>query len=694
MNPDVIRVLLVEDSESDADLMRCALQEAGAGRFELTWVERLEEGLARLRREPYDALLLDLHLPDSSGPETFRRALSAAPGIALVVLTGSHDEALGITAIREGIERYLVKGEATGRQIARAIRFAIESKRTEEKIRRQNAVLAGMNRILTEALTTDSEEGLGRVCLRAALETTRSQFGFVGEINGDGLLDCIAISETGWKACGIEGQPRQLEPFEIRGIYGRVLTDGKAFFTNDPRRRPESVGLPEGHLPLNNFLGAPLVHGGKTIGMIAAANSAGGYGPEDVEALEALALGVVQVLMRKRAERAVRAGEERLRQAQKMESIGLLAAGVAHDFNNLLASIMGNASLLREEVTGKGLENVDAVIDASEKAADLTRQLLAYAGKGRFVIESHDLSHMVRDMTDLLRASIPRKVNVKLALAPDLPCVEADRGQLQQVIMNLALNGAEAIGADRTGVLSISAGMSHVSEADSISDEITGRSLPHGDYVWLEVADTGSGMDAETRKKIFEPFFTTKFLGRGLGLAAVAGIVQAHRGAIQLRTAPGEGAAFRVYLPAGGAVQVPRRQNGQPDLKGNATVLVVDDEAMVRTFTRAALERFGYRVITANDGREAVRIFEAKADAIGLVLLDLAMPELGGDEAIDAFKSIRPDLRVIVMSGYGESEVLKTFAGKGVSGFLQKPFTAARLAEEVRLVLKGVAKSH
>ena len=543
MNTAAIDILLVEDSASDADVLQQTLCHTEAGRFEFTWVERLDEALARLRQQSFDVLLLDLSLPDSSGPETFRRARKAAPGLPIVVLSGVADENVALAAVHEGVQDYLVKGQTDGRQIARAIRYAIERKQAEERIRQQNAVLEGINRILREALSCDSEAELGRVCLGVAEKVTQSRFGFLGEIGPTGRLDDIAISDPGWEACRMQdpGQRETLTGFEIHGIYGRVLQDGQGIFTNDPGNHPDSLGVPEGHPPLTAFLGVPLKHDGKTIGMIAVANREGGYRPQDLEDLEALALGVVQVFMRKRAERAVRASEERLRQAQKMESIGLLAGGVAHDFNNLLTSIMGNASLLQDEVFEESRDKLDALISATEKAADLTRQLLAYAGKGRFVVETLSLSRIVREMTNLLRASIPKKVTVQLALKPDLPGILADRGQLQQIVMNLVINAAEAIGTEQTGTVTVATRAQEVSEADRILDEVTARPLAPGSYVRFEVADTGCGMDHETRKKIFDPFFTTKFMGRGLGLAALAGIVQQHHGAIRARDSAGPG---------------------------------------------------------------------------------------------------------------------------------------------------------
>ena len=376
--------------------------------------------------------------------------------------------------------------------------------------------------------------------------------------------------------------------------------------------------------------------------------------------------------------------EERLRQAQKMESIGLLAGGIAHDFNNLLAGILGFASLLRDEVPPESAQKVDLIVGGAEKAADLTRQLLAYAGKGRFIVEPVDVTSVVREMTDLMKASISKTITVSLALDPDVPPVEADRGQIQQVVMNLLLNAAEAVGENQTGTIFVRAGVSEITASNAPTDTVSGEKLAPGSYVSIEVGDTGCGMDEETRAKIFDPFYTTKFMGRGLGLAAVAGVVKAHRGGIEVESAVDAGTTFRLFLPA--AHKSGHRVSA--GVRGSGTVLVVDDEKTVRDFARAALERFGYRVLTAANGREAVALFERDPGAVDAVLLDLRMPVLGGEDAIDIMRAARPDVKVILMSGYGEVEAARLFNGKGVVAFLQKPFTASLLAEQVKAVLR------
>ncbi|MGA3040553.1 MAG: PAS domain S-box protein [Bryobacteraceae bacterium] len=377
--------------------------------------------------------------------------------------------------------------------------------------------------------------------------------------------------------------------------------------------------------------------------------------------------------------------EEQLRETQKLESIGVLAGGVAHDFNNLLTGMLGNASLaldaLRPEHAGRPY--VEEVIKAAESAAHLTRQLLAYSGKGRFVIQPVDLSELTREMTKLVRTSIPRTVELRLDLAAGLPAVEGDRGQLQQLIMNLVINGGESIGEDQPGSLAVA------TRAKSISAE-SSRGIQPGLYVELEVRDTGCGMDQETQSKIFDPFFTTKFSGRGLGLSAVLGIVRGHKGAMHVRSAPGQGTTFQVLLPASPRAAARAGAGaGSTDLRGTGTILVADDEALVRRTAKSALERQGYRVLLAENGRDAMDLLRGTSAEIGLVLLDSTMPLPGGEDALRELQRVRPELKIVLSGGVHEAETMPHFAGQRLSGFIQKPYTAAQLADKIKTVLAG-----
>ena len=380
--------------------------------------------------------------------------------------------------------------------------------------------------------------------------------------------------------------------------------------------------------------------------------------------------------------------EEQLRQAQKMEAVGRLAGGVAHDFNNLLTVILGNARLLQKTIRRHGLgypDEVDAVLKAGEAAADLTRQLLYYSGKGQFLVEPVDLSDCMRSLGPLLRAAVPKSVEIRLELAPGLPAVESDRGQVKQIATNLVLNAAEAIGEEDAGVVRLATRLQEVTGPDT-RDSITGEYMPAGVYVALEVSDTGCGMDAETTSRIFDPFFTTKFTGRGLGLPAVAGAVKAHGGGIELETSPGAGSRFCVLLPASSrrVEPPPAATEGR---SGSGGVLVVDDEVLVRNLILKALTNCGYEVFAAQDGREAIRVFEANADQIHAVVLDMSMPVLGGKPTLAALRERQAALPVVLMSGYTEEQALGDLPHGPDLAFLHKPFTIVELADAVSSVM-------
>jgi two-component system cell cycle sensor histidine kinase/response regulator CckA len=378
--------------------------------------------------------------------------------------------------------------------------------------------------------------------------------------------------------------------------------------------------------------------------------------------------------------------EERLRDAQKLESLGLLAGGVAHDFNNLLVGVIGNASMAQEMLPPGNLavELLEEVVKSGKQAAHLTRQMLAYAGKGKFVVEPLVLSVLIPEMCGLVQPSIPKKITLSLNLDPDLPAVEADRGQVQQVFMNLTLNAAEAIGSHE-GMISVRTCVENVDES-YLRLHPEAAALQPGKHVCLEVRDTGCGMDEATKAKVLDPFFTTKFTGRGLGLAAVAGIVRGHKGAILIGSSPGKGTCFTVLFPALRQAVVKEspvaaRNEG---LSGVGVVLVADDERAVREMAKKALERQGYTVLLADSGLAAIEVFRSHPGKIAVVILDLSMPNMGGEEALPELRKIRPEVRVVVTSGYSESETMTLFQQQQVAGFIQKPYTPRDLATIVK----------
>ena len=367
-----------------------------------------------------------------------------------------------------------------------------------------------------------------------------------------------------------------------------------------------------------------------------------------------------------------RAFEEQLRQTQRLESLGVLAGGLAHDFNNLLTGIVGNASLALEDAKSSAeRDRLSEILRTGERAALLVRQMLAYAGKGRFIVEPLDLSEQVNEIVGLLRTSIPKLIDLDLRLSSGLPAVEADRSQMQQLIMNLALNAAEAIG-DRAGKVTI---VTSARDADERQ-------------VALEVIDNGCGMDEATKARIFDPFFTTKFTGRGLGLAAVTGIINAHQGSIAVETAPDAGSRFTVLLPASRGGTADSVKAVPVDVHGYGRLLVVDDEELIRNMARFALERCGYTVEVAADGRAALEAFSAAPDSFSAVLLDLTMPVMSGEEALEHLQQIRPAVPVVLSSGYTELEALRKFEHRCLAGFLQKPYTATTLARKIQQALR------
>ena len=394
---------------------------------------------------------------------------------------------------------------------------------------------------------------------------------------------------------------------------------------------------------------------------------------------------------RKRAEEQRLHLEAQIQHAQKLESLGVLAGGIAHDFNNLLMGMLGNASLALMELPPNSPVRgpLQQIEKTSQRAAELCKQLLAYSGKGRFVVQAINLSELVQDMNYLMEMTIANRASLKLDLASDPPPIDADATQIRQILMNLLLNAAEAT-EEKGGAIAINTGV-RVCDRDYLKEMYLDEELPGGEYVFLEVADSGCGMDKKTQARIFDPFFTTKFTGRGLGMAAVLGIVRGHHGAIKIYSEPKHGTTVKILFPtsrehATGEVEATPALS---ESLGGGTALIIDDEEAVRAVATRILEYINMKVYTAEDGQDGVDVFKQHADEIDIVLLDMTMPKLSGEEVFREIRRIRPDTAVLLSSGYNEQDATAHFAGKGLAGFIQKPYGPRDLIQMIETILEG-----
>jgi PAS domain S-box-containing protein len=488
----------------------------------------------------------------------------------------------------------------------------------------------------------------------------------------------------------LEPRPQPIDIYSGTGVLS-----GKSLLIN--RENGEETEQMENLMPLGDkgrlscsLIFVPLIREGIVIGIVSAQSyTPGRYSEDDQRLLELLAAQCCGTLLRLRGEEERRKLEEKIQQTQKMESLGVLAGGIAHDFNNLLMGILGNANLALDEMPAEAparysLQQIEV---ATRRAADLTKQMLAYSGKGRFVVKALDLSVLVEEMLHMMQVSISKKAVLKLNLTERLPAIRADATQIRQIVMNLITNASEAIG-DRSGIIAITTGAMECDQ-EYLSTTHLNEDLKGGLFVTLEVSDTGVGMSAETQARIFDPFFTTKFTGRGLGLAAVLGIVRGHHGAIKVYSEPGRGTTFNVLFPASEdqAETLEGRKAGDTKWKGSGTILVADDEETIRALARRILEKAGFDVITAEHGLRAVEAFRERAEEITAVLLDMTMPHMDGEQVFRELRRIRPDVCVILSSGYNEQDATRRFSGTGLAGFIHKPYSPAELIAKIREVL-------
>ncbi|MBN1654966.1 MAG: PAS domain S-box protein [Deltaproteobacteria bacterium] len=562
---------------------------------------------------------------------------------------------------------------------ARGITFAVldvtERKRASEALR-----------AAVEGTAGETGEAFFKTMVRSIAKALDVRYAMVAELRGNPPAELTPI------AAWINGE--FYENFFCRATtspYAKVIHDGLYFCSSGLRRRfPDNETLSA--LDVESFFGVCLFDANQEpIGILAVMDT---WPMERASLTESLltifSTRAAAELQRTKAEENRLKLEAQIQHVQKLESLGVLAGGIAHDFNNLLMVIIGNADLARRTLSpaSPGQVFLQDIETASHRAAELCNQMLAYSGKGRFVVQTVDLNLLVEEMTRMLEVSISKKAVLKYSYAANLPAIEADATQVRQVLMNLITNASEAIG-DRSGIISITTGIMKC-EQSYLSDTFLDESLREGLYVFLEVADTGCGMTEQVKAKLFDPFFSTKFTGRGLGMAAVLGIVRGHEGTIKIYTEVGKGTTVKVLFPAS-KLPVPiaqiQRDSG-PQWRGQGAILVVDDEDSVLVVTANMLELMGFQTLSAKDGEEALKIYRSREKEIVCVLLDLTMPHMDGEETFRELRRINREVRVIMSSGYNEQEVTQRFVGKGLAGFIQKPYHYEKLEEKLRAVLK------
>lgn len=607
----VLRVLIVEDVATDAELVRAELRRASL-QFTSRCVDAKEPYLRALKEFTPDIVLSDFSMPGFDALEALELLKKISDSIPFILVTGSQSEEVAVRCMREGADDYILK--TTLKRLPAAMLNAIKKKQAEESIEK----LAAFPRLNPNPIFELTAQGKLDYCNEAASALAR----LAGKKPEDILPDNIAALVNECLRTGNSKLRRET------GIANRFFA--WCFFPITPRQ---------------------MVHC---------------YAFDITERLNL---------------------EAQLRQSQKMESIGQLAAGIAHDFNNILTIIKGYSSMLLERPLEPEIHDpIQQIAAASERATNLTRQLLLFSRKQVMETQVIDLNEVISDVTKFLRRILGEDITLHFNYSPNLPLIQADSGMIEQIIMNLAVNARDAL--PRGGTLTIGTHATAINETHV-------RLNPEakvGQYVCLRVSDNGTGMEEPILSHIFEPFFTTKEVGKGtgLGLATVYGIVQQHQGWIEVLTEKGKGTTFRVFLPA-----TPRSVEAKtPDSSGdsfsfgNETVLVVEDEPVLRSIVCSILRQHGYTVLEAGSGPEAMDVWQAQSGKVDILFTDMVMPgNMNGKELSDKLKAKKPGLKVVYTSGYSVETMSKSFPYKRGLNFLQKPYHPSALVKIIRACL-------
>jgi two-component system cell cycle sensor histidine kinase/response regulator CckA len=631
-----LAVLVLEDRESDAALLLTALKRGG---FEVEHeLHAAADGMrAALGRRNWDIIISDYAMPGFNALKALAVLKEFGQDIPFVIISGTIGEENAVEALKMGAHDFLVKG-----RLARLVHVVErELREARERAARREA----------EAALRESERRYRRI-----IETTN-----------EGVWIVDAESKTTFV------NPRMAS---MLGTDPKAMLGASIFDFVQDQVTVKALRQHEPHAAKHGEIKLERKDGQVTWALLDTTPIIDGSGQ-----YEGALVMAMDVSSRKRL-------EEQLRQAQKMEAVGSLAGGIAHDFNNLLSVILSGTSLILE-----GLKPGDPIIGeleevrkAGERAGALTRQLLAFSRQQLLEPRTLDLNQIVVGLDKMLRRLMGEDVELSLLLSHMLGKIQADPGQIEQIIMNLVVNARDAM--PEGGKITIETGNCQLTAAYTALH----LGVTPGDYVMLAITDTGIGMDAETRNRIFEPFFTTKEKGRGtgLGLSTVFGIVQQSGGHIWVYSEPGKGTTFKVYFPRkDGAVDAPATMPPSPlTLRGVETILLVEDEEQVRAISRTILRRYGYNVLEAQNGGEAFLICERYTAKIHLLVTDVVMPRMSGRQLAERLAPMRPDMRVLYVSGYTENSVVHHGVLDAGIAFLQKPITPDALLRKVREVLE------
>jgi CheY-like chemotaxis protein len=661
-------ILLVEDTHESLKLLTGILSAEG---HTVRPADSGELALASAAAHPPELILLDIRMPGMDGFEVLRRlkAADATRDIPVIILSAITETAERVEGLTLGAVDFVSKPFRKEELLSR-IATQLELFQSRRRLREQADELArGNEQLMSNIAKLEHSEKMLRENEERLVEAQHvARLGYydldvaTGTWTSSKILDEVFGIGDDYRR-DVEGWSHLIHPEERQPMLDYLLND--VLERKRPFNREYRIVRPSDQC-------VRWVHG---LGRVEC----------DSRDKPVKMIGTIQDITElKGAQEEKRNLERQVQQAQKLESLGVLAGGIAHDFNNILMAVLGHAELALDGISpmSPGRGNLTEITIAARRAADLCRQMLAYAGKSSFELERVALRDLIEEMAHLLKTTISKKAILNLNLEKGLPPIQADPSQIRQIVMNLIINASEAIG-DRSGVITVSVGATRCDEEYLQKTELR-EDLAPGLYVHIEVADTGSGMDAKTRSRIFEPFFSTKFTGRGLGLAAVLGIVRAHKGALKVYSEPGKGTTFKILFPAladGEDAAQPLDVSPLADWRGTGTVLLVDDEETLIALGARMLEHLGLRVLTAADGLQAVDLYRERGKEIDLVLMDLTMPHMDGAQAFGELRRLNPDVPVVLASGYSHEDVRSRFAGKSLDGVLQKPYTLSKLRE-------------